>query len=110
MTMGTQAKPGDDMGDDEMPEEIDFSQGTRGKFFKPGLHVNLPVYLEASVGACQDSCRLVHAASGCLSMCSECAWSNELHSGLRVSAPTGDQSVRPILAMSRHFLFAGRHW
>ena len=49
MTMGTQAKPGDDMGDDDMPEEIDFSQGTRGKFFKPGLQVNLPVYLEASV-------------------------------------------------------------
>ncbi len=31
---------------DELPAEIDFSQGVRGKFFRPDLKVNLPVYLD----------------------------------------------------------------
>lgn len=44
--MGTQASPHDDM-----PAEIDFSKGVRGKFFKPGTAVNLPVYLDAEVQA-----------------------------------------------------------
>jgi len=44
--MGMQANPNDDM-----PAEIDFSKGTRGKFFKPGAAVNLPVYLDAEVQA-----------------------------------------------------------
>jgi hypothetical protein len=44
--MGTQASPHDDM-----PAEIDFSKGTRGKFFKPGAALNLPVYLDAEVQA-----------------------------------------------------------
>jgi hypothetical protein len=44
--MGTQASPHDDM-----PAEIDFSKGVRGKFFKPGAAVNLPVYLDAEVQA-----------------------------------------------------------
>ena len=35
--------------DDDMPDEIDFSSGTRGKFFKPGARSSLPVYLEAEV-------------------------------------------------------------
>ena len=35
--------------DDEMPAEIDFSGGTRGKFFKPGARISLPVYLDADV-------------------------------------------------------------
>lgn len=35
--------------DDEMPEEIDFSKGVRGKFFRPGMRVNLPVYLDSEV-------------------------------------------------------------
>lgn len=35
--------------DDEMPSEIDFSGGTRGKFYRPGTTLNLPVYLEAEV-------------------------------------------------------------
>jgi hypothetical protein len=30
--MGTQTNPHDD----DLPAEIDFSKGTRGKFFKPG--------------------------------------------------------------------------
>lgn len=32
--------------DDDMPVEIDFAAGTRGKFFHPGAKLNLPVYLE----------------------------------------------------------------
>ena len=45
--MGTPANPLDN----DMPAEIDFSKGTRGKFFKPGARLNLPVYLEAEVQA-----------------------------------------------------------
>jgi hypothetical protein len=45
--MGMQANPNDD----DMPSEIDFSKGTRGKFFKPGARLDLPVYLEAEVQA-----------------------------------------------------------
>ncbi len=29
-----------------MKSEYNFSQGERGKFFKPGLKISLPVYLE----------------------------------------------------------------
>ncbi|EXI69143.1 MAG TPA: hypothetical protein PK440_21595 [Candidatus Accumulibacter phosphatis] len=35
--------------DDDMPAEIDFSKGTRGKFFHPGVKLNLPVYLDEQV-------------------------------------------------------------
>ena len=42
--MSTQTPP-----DDEMPAEIDFSGGTRGKFYRPGTTLKLPVYLEAEV-------------------------------------------------------------
>lgn len=45
--MGTQAAPLDD----DMPDEIDFSKGVRGKFFKPGAQLDVPVYLEAEVQA-----------------------------------------------------------
>lgn len=34
---------------DDMPGEIDFSKGTRGKFFKPSTRLSLPVYLDAAV-------------------------------------------------------------
>jgi hypothetical protein len=37
--------------DDDMPAEIDFSGGTRGKFFRENVRLNLPVYLEADVQA-----------------------------------------------------------
>ena len=36
---------------DDMPEEIDFSGGIRGKFYQPGAKLNLPVYLDADVQA-----------------------------------------------------------
>jgi hypothetical protein len=42
------ASPNDD---DDMPSEIDFSGGTRGKFHKPDVRLNVPVYLDADVQA-----------------------------------------------------------
>lgn len=44
--MGTQADPHDDM-----PAEIDFSKGTRGKFYRSGTRLQLPVYLDGQVQA-----------------------------------------------------------
>jgi hypothetical protein len=35
--------------DDDMPDEIDFSTGTRGKFYKPNAVVRLPIYLDEKV-------------------------------------------------------------
>lgn len=35
--------------DDDMPAEIDFSKGMRGKFFRPDTRLSLPVYLDAEV-------------------------------------------------------------
>jgi hypothetical protein len=35
--------------DDDLPPEIDFSGGTRGKFYRPDATLNLPVYLDAEV-------------------------------------------------------------
>lgn len=35
--------------DDEMPAQIDFSQGVRGKFYRAGTRLVLPVHPEASV-------------------------------------------------------------
>jgi hypothetical protein len=35
--------------DDDMPAEIDFAGGTRGKFYRPGATLNLPVYLDSEV-------------------------------------------------------------
>lgn len=37
--------------DDDLPEEIDFSGGVRGKFYRPGAKLQLPVYLDANVQA-----------------------------------------------------------
>jgi len=37
--------------DDDMPAEIDFSGGVRGKFYQPNAKLNLPVYLDAEVQA-----------------------------------------------------------
>jgi hypothetical protein len=35
--------------DDDIPGEIDFSKGQRGRFFRAGVRLKLPVYLEADV-------------------------------------------------------------
>jgi hypothetical protein len=32
-----------------MKKEYDFSKGERGKFYRPGVELNIPVYLEADV-------------------------------------------------------------
>lgn len=37
--------------DDDMPAEIDFSKATRGKFYRQGTRLNLPVYLDDQVQA-----------------------------------------------------------
>ena len=55
--MGTQAKPLDD----DMPAQIDFSKGTRGKFLRPGMRLNLPVYLDGQV---QDTLAKLALAKG----------------------------------------------
>ncbi len=49
----TQAHP-----ENDMPDEIDFTGGTRGKFYQAGTTLNLPVYLDAEVQS-----RLMHLAS-----------------------------------------------
>ena len=38
-----------DLLDDDMPGEIDFSNGMRGKFYRPSTEVHLPVYLETGI-------------------------------------------------------------
>ena len=35
--------------DDDLPAEVDFTNATRGKFYRPNLRLNLPVYLDADV-------------------------------------------------------------
>jgi hypothetical protein len=37
--------------DEDMPAEIDFSGGVRGKFYRPDATLRLPVYLDADVQA-----------------------------------------------------------
>ena len=36
---------------EDIPAEIDFSGGVRGKFYRPGATLNLPVYLDSDVQA-----------------------------------------------------------
>lgn len=38
-------------GEDDIPDDIDFSGGVRGKFHHTGMKLNLPVYLDADVQA-----------------------------------------------------------
>ena len=45
--MGPTATPQND----DMPAEIDFSKGTRGKFFQRSAALNLPIYLDGQVQA-----------------------------------------------------------
>lgn len=37
--------------EEDMPDEIDFSEGVRGKFYRPDTKLNLPVYLDSEVQA-----------------------------------------------------------
>lgn len=43
------AKPNPSSEDADMPSEIDFSQGVRGKFYQPDARFILPVHLNADV-------------------------------------------------------------
>ena len=45
--MATESDPHDD----DLPREIDFSAGQRGKFFRTAARLNLPVYLDVEVQA-----------------------------------------------------------
>lgn len=45
--------------DDEMPAQIDFSGGRRGKFYRSGATLNMSVYLRAGVQS-----RLTRVANG----------------------------------------------
>lgn len=47
--------------DDDMPAEIDFSGGKRGKFHQTGAQLHLPVYLERQV---QDRLAALASAKG----------------------------------------------
>jgi len=47
--------------DDDMPAEVDFTNATRGKFYRPNLRLNLPVYLDAEV---QDYLNAIAAKKG----------------------------------------------
>ena len=35
--------------DDDMPAEIDFSKGVRGKFYRKGAQLQLPIHLDLQV-------------------------------------------------------------
>lgn len=43
------ATTGPTQDDDDMPAEIDFSKGVRGKFYQANAKLNLPVYLDQEV-------------------------------------------------------------
>ena len=47
--------------DDNIPAEVDFTGATRGKFYRPNLRLNLPVYLDADV---QDYLNVIAAKKG----------------------------------------------
>ena len=53
--------------------------------------IDIVLVIALGFGACQDSCRLIHAADGCLSESRECVWMIESRAGLRVTGPMGDQ-------------------
>jgi hypothetical protein len=46
---------------DDMPANIDFSGGTRGRFYRPGAQVQLPIHLDAKV---QDTLVAIANAKG----------------------------------------------
>ena len=47
--------------DDDLPAEVDFTNATRGKFYRPNLRLNMPVYLDAEV---QDYLNVIAAKKG----------------------------------------------
>ena len=49
-----------------MKKEYDFSKGERGKFFRPGAKLNLPVYLEPDLRDYFPDTEFVNRALRCL--------------------------------------------
>ncbi len=49
-----------------MKKEYDFSKGERGKFFRPGTKLNLPVYLEPDLRDYFPDAESVNRALRCL--------------------------------------------
>jgi hypothetical protein len=50
-----------------MKKEYDFSKGERGKFFRPGVELNIPVYLEPKIAeAVRDHARKRRTTVGSL--------------------------------------------
>lgn len=50
-----------------MKKEYDFSKGERGKFFRPDVELNIPVYLEPQVArAVREHARKRHTTMGSL--------------------------------------------
>ncbi|MDP2024766.1 hypothetical protein [Sulfuriferula sp.] len=47
--------------DDDMSAEVDFKGAMRGKFYRPNMRLNLPVYLDADV---QDYLSAIAAKKG----------------------------------------------
>lgn len=37
------------MTDDPLDREIDFAGGVRGKFYRPGIEIRIPIYLEENI-------------------------------------------------------------
>jgi hypothetical protein len=35
--------------DDSLDKEVDFSKGVRGRFYRPGIKLRIPVYLEETL-------------------------------------------------------------
>ena len=50
-----------------MKKEYDFSKGERGKFYRPGIELNIPVYLEPDVAkAVRERARKMDVGIGAL--------------------------------------------
>ena len=82
--------------------DVVFVSKAANKFMKPGDTVGKRIgvvrggiqdssFTPLAPGARQGSCRLIHAARGCLSVQSECVLVIESRSGLSVTTPMGDQ-------------------
>ena len=49
-----------------MRKEYDFSKGERGKFYRPGIQLNLPIYLEPDLRKYFSDAESVNKALRCL--------------------------------------------
>jgi len=49
-----------------MRKEYDFSKGERGKFYRPGIQLNLPIYLEPDLREYFPDAESVNKALRCL--------------------------------------------